>query len=150
MCSVAEELRSLGAQIAYNTPDPEHGVDCVKYIAHQHPYSNAAWNCYYKVITRLDDCFVNSAKRLFFNIARAYHLVGLVTLAAWHYDKVLAMHVKDYPIPKLPHEKPESVENRLPGYCDLRREAAFNLHLIYKKSGAVDLARQVLRDHCTF
>ncbi|VVA28594.1 PREDICTED: general mRNAion factor 3C [Prunus dulcis] len=167
MCSVAEELRSLGAQIAYNTPDPEHGVDCVKYIAHQHLYSNAAWNCYYKVITRLDDWYArhykflrgkrdklkdtaSPTKRLFFNIARACHHVGLVTLAAWHYDKVLAMHVKDYPIPKLPHEKPESVENRLPGYCDLRREAAFNLHLIYKKSGAVDLARQVLRDHCTF
>ncbi|KAL6286909.1 hypothetical protein ACE6H2_011299 [Prunus campanulata] len=212
MCSVAEELRSLGAQIAYNTPDPEHGVDCVKYIADQHPYSNAAWNCYYKVITRLDDWYARHYKFLrgkrdklkdcappkdplinlcvgtalinlalghrlqnrhqcvaqglaflyknlqlcefsqeaFFNIARAYHHVGLVTLAAWHYDKVLAMHVQDCPIPKLPHEKPESVENLLPGYCDLRREAAFNLHLIYKKSGAVDLARQVLRDHCTF
>ncbi|XP_021800155.1 general transcription factor 3C polypeptide 3-like [Prunus avium] len=241
MCSVAEELRSLGAQIAYNTPDPEHGVDCVKYIADQHPYSNAAWNCYYKVITRLDDWYARHYKFLrgkrdklkdcvppsiisghhftkksrhqdaareyleaykllpenplinlcvgtalinlalghrlqnrhqcvaqglaflyknlqlcefsqeaFFNIGRAYHHVGLVTLAAWHYDKVLAMHMQDYPIPKLPHEKPESVENLLPGYCDLRKEAAFNLHLMYKKSGAVDLARQVLRDHCTF
>lgn len=36
------------------------------------------------------------------------------------------------------------------GHCDLRREAAHNLHLIYKKSGAVDLARQVLKDHGSF
>jgi general transcription factor 3C polypeptide 3 (transcription factor C subunit 4) len=34
------------------------------------------------------------------------------------------------------------------GHCDLRREAAHNLHLIYKKSGAFDLARQILKDHC--
>ncbi|TQD90331.1 hypothetical protein C1H46_024098 [Malus baccata] len=200
--SVAEELRSLGAQIAYNTPDPEHGVSCVKYIVDQHPYSNATWNCYYKVITRLDDWYARHYKFLrnkrdklrdcappslifrhhftkksrhqdaareyleaykllpenplinlcvgtalinlslghrlqnrhqcvvqglaflhnnlqlyefsqeaFYNVARAYHHVGLVTLAAWHYDKVLAMQVKDYPMPKLPHEKPESTEN---------------------------------------
>ncbi|KAM1297718.1 hypothetical protein ACFX2F_024633 [Malus domestica] len=239
--SVAEELRSLGAQIAYNTPDPEHGVSCVKYIVDLHPYRNAAWKCYYKVISRLDDWYARHYKFLrnkrdklrncappslisghhftkksrhqdaareyleadkllpenplinlcvgtalinlslghrlqnrhqcvvqglaflhnnlqlcefsqeaFYNVARAYHQVGIVTLAAWHYDKVLAMQVKDYPMPKLPHEKPESAENRKLGYCDLRREAAYNLHLIYKKSGAVDLARTVLRDHCTF
>lgn len=239
--SVAEELRSLGAQIAYNTPDPEHGLDCVKYIADQHPYSYAAWNCYYKVITRFDDWYARHFKFLrgkrdklkdcappmiisghhltrksrhqdaareyleaykllpenalinlcvgtalinlalglrlqnkhqsvaqglaflynnlqlcensqeaLYNLARAFHHVGLVTLAAVYYQHVLAIHQKDCPLPKLPHENPESAENLLPGYCDLRREAAFNLHLIYKKSGAVDLARMVLRDHCTF
>nr|POF19849.1 general transcription factor 3c polypeptide 3 [Quercus suber] len=50
-----EELRSLGAQIAYNTTDPKHGFDCVRYIVQQHPYSLAAWNCYYKVISRVDN-----------------------------------------------------------------------------------------------
>lgn len=84
-----------------------------------------------------------------YNIARAYHHVGLVTLAASYYEKVLATDEKDYPIPKLPCENPDIGENRKPGYCDLRREAAYNLHLIYKKSGAFDLARQVLKDHCT-
>ncbi|KAK4573981.1 hypothetical protein RGQ29_031780 [Quercus rubra] len=48
-----EELRSLGAQIAYNTTDPKHGFDCVRFIVQQHPYSLAAWNCYYKVISRV-------------------------------------------------------------------------------------------------
>lgn len=84
-----------------------------------------------------------------YNIARACHHVGLVSLAATYYEKVLAIHEKDYPIPKLPSEKPD-MEHLKPGYCDLRREAAYNLHLIYKKSGALDLARQVLKDHCSF
>ena len=84
-----------------------------------------------------------------YNIARACHHVGLVSLAASYYEKVLAIHEKDCPVPELPNEEPNK-EHLAPGYCDLRREAAFNLHLIYKKSGALDLARQVLKDYCTF
>lgn len=235
-----EELRSLGAQIAYNITDPKHGFDYVKYIVQQHPHSLAAWNCYYKVISRLENRYSKHSKLLhsmrvrhkdcvppivifghqftmisqhqiaakeyleayklmpenplinlcagtalinialgfrlqnkhqclaqglaflynnlrlcensqeaLYNIARAYHHVGLVSLAVTYYEKVLATHERDYPIPKLPYENTDLVENRKPGYCDLRREAAYNLHLIYKKSGALDLARQVLKDHCT-
>lgn len=84
-----------------------------------------------------------------YNIARAYHHVGLVTLAASYYEKVLAMQVKDYPIPKLPYEDSNLTANKKPGYCNLHREAAYNLHLIYKKSGAMDLARHVLKRYCT-
>ena len=87
-----------------------------------------------------------------YNIARACHHVGLVSLAVSYYEKVLAMVEKDHPIPKLPNENWDIMEKneKDSGYCDLGREAAFNLHLIYKRSGAMDLARQVLRDHCTF
>ncbi|KAG4973670.1 hypothetical protein JHK87_030491 [Glycine soja] len=235
-----EELRSLGAQMAYNTTDPKHGFDCVKYIVQQHPHSVAAWNCYYKVISRLENrdtrhykfvrgmqgkfvdcvppilisghqfticshhqdaarkyleaykllpenplvnlcvgtalinlalglrlqnkhqCVVQGLAFLYnnlricensqeslYNIARAFHHVGLVTLAVIYYEKVIAMCERDYPIPKLPNENSDIIETHKPGYCDLRREAAYNLHLIYKKSGALDLARQVLRDYCT-
>ncbi|GMN48223.1 hypothetical protein TIFTF001_017387 [Ficus carica] len=250
-----KEFRILGAQLAYNITEPKHGFDYVKYIVQQHPYSIATWNCYYKVISRLEnrdtrhykflqsmqgklkDCvppilisahhftiashhqdaarkyleaykllpdsplinlcvgsaLINLALgfrlqnkhqvgnkavlkyRLFvfikstglksfrgvppsnscncreslYNVARAYHHVGLISLAAIYYERVIAIHEKDYPIPKLPNENPNSKELR-PGYCDLRREAAYNLHLIYKRSGAFDLARQVLKDYCTF
>ncbi|KAG8386514.1 hypothetical protein BUALT_Bualt03G0156400 [Buddleja alternifolia] len=82
-----------------------------------------------------------------YNIARAYHHVGLVSLATKYYEKVLAISEKDYPIPVLPHENPDLMDSKRSGYCDLRREAAYNLHLIYKKSGALDLARQILKDH---
>lgn len=85
-----------------------------------------------------------------YNIARAFHHVGLMSLAALYYEKVLRTKEKDYPIPNLPNEDPIVMESLKPGYCDLRREAAYNLHLIYRRSGAHDLARQVLKDHCTF
>ncbi|XAR55675.1 hypothetical protein NMG60_11035825 [Bertholletia excelsa] len=234
-----EELQSLGAQIAYNITDPTHGWDYVRHIVNQRPYGFAAWNCYYKLISRLENryskhnkflhsmrlkhkdsippiiicghqftmisqhqaaareyleayklmpesplvnlcvgtalinlalglrlqnkhqCLLQGLAFLYnnlelcgrsqealYNIARAYHHVGLVTLAASYYEKVLAIHPKDYPIPKLPNENIDVMDNQKPGHCDLRREAAFNLHLIYKKSGALDLARQVLQDHC--
>nr|GMC84935.1 general transcription factor 3C polypeptide 3-like isoform X1 [Ipomoea batatas] len=89
----------------------------------------------------------NSQEALY-NIARAYQQVGLVSLAASYYEKVLTTTEKDCPIPSFPYEN-QCAQIRKPGHCDLRREAAYNLHLIYKASGAFDLARQVLQDHCT-
>ncbi|XP_022857588.1 general transcription factor 3C polypeptide 3-like [Olea europaea var. sylvestris] len=236
-----EDLRTLGAQVAYNISDPAHGWDCVRYIVSRHPYSFSAWNCYYKVMSRMDNryskhnkflhnmrvkhkdsvppimisahmftmisqhqaaareyleayrlmpdsplinlcvgtslinlalglrlqnkhqCMAQGLAFLFnnfrlcdnsqealYNIARAYHHIGLVSLATTYYEKVLAMPEKDYPIPKLPNENQDPMDYKRPGYCDLRREAAYNLHLIYKKSGAFDLARQVLKDYLTF
>nr|POE92107.1 hypothetical protein CFP56_29651 [Quercus suber] len=164
-----EELRSLGAQIAYNTTDPKHGFDCVRYIVQQHPYSLAAWNCYYKVISRVDNRDSRHFKFLrgtaLINLALGFRLQNkhqcLAQGLAFLYNnlrlcensQVLAIREKDYPMPKLPCENPDIVGNQKPGYklgyCDLRREAAYNLHLIYKKSGALDLASQVLKDHCT-
>ncbi|KAG0522902.1 hypothetical protein BDA96_07G077900 [Sorghum bicolor] len=236
-----EELRSLGAQIAYRAPDPSHGFKYVRYVVQQHPYSLAAWNSYYKVISRIEDRFPQHFKHLLrtreakpdcvppiiisghrftaisqhqsaardyleaykldpenplinlcvgtalisltlgfrlqnknqcivqafaflyrylrlcdnsqealYNIARAYHHIGLNTLAAVYYEKALAIEEKDHPIPKLPYEAGSRVpEDLRPGYCDVRREAAFNLHLIYKKSGATDLARRILKTYCT-
>ncbi|KAG5520301.1 hypothetical protein RHGRI_033015 [Rhododendron griersonianum] len=229
-----EELRSLGAQIAYNITDPSHGWDYARHVVNQNPYSFAAWNCYYKVVSRLENryskhnkllhgmrvkhkdsippiiisghqlsmisqhqaaareyleayklmpdsplvnlcvgtalinlalglrlqnkhrCLLQglaflynnlrlceSSQEALYNIARAYHHLGLVTLAASYYEKVLAIHEKDYPIPKLPNENPVGMDNQNKNYCDLGREAAYNLHLIYKTSGALDLARQV-------
>ncbi|XVE89357.1 hypothetical protein DITRI_Ditri19aG0195700 [Diplodiscus trichospermus] len=238
-----EQLRSLGAQMAYSTMDSKHGFDCIKHIVQQHPYSITAWNCYYKVTPRSGksysrhckflrlmrikhkDCvpsivisghqftmgshhqdaareyleaykllpenplinlcvgtalinltlgfrlqnkhqclaqglaflynnlrLCESSQEALYNIARACQHVGLVSLAVSYYEKVLAMVEKDHSIPKLPNENWDVSEKNEKdyGYCDLGREAAFNLHLIYKKSGAMDLARQVLRDHCTF
>ncbi|KMZ69476.1 hypothetical protein ZOSMA_213G00190 [Zostera marina] len=89
----------------------------------------------------------NESQEALYNIARAFQHVGLVTLAVSYYEKVLEMEVDDYPIPKL--LVPKSQQPMVPGYCNLRREAAFNLHLIYMKSGSVDLARHILKTYCT-
>ncbi|KAL3513257.1 hypothetical protein ACH5RR_025974 [Cinchona calisaya] len=234
-----EEFRTLGAEIAYNIADPAYAFEYARFIVNQRPYSFSAWNCYYKVISKLDSRYSKHNKFLhtmrtkhkgcvpvtliyghqftmisqhqaaareyleayklmpdvplinlcagtalinlalghrlqnkhqcvlqglaflhnnlhlcrnsqeaLYNIARAYHHVGLVSLAATNYEKVLTMHESDYPMPSLPNENLDATDPRKPGYCDLRREAAYNLHLIYKKSGAFDLARQVLKDRC--
>ncbi|XP_020588869.1 general transcription factor 3C polypeptide 3 [Phalaenopsis equestris] len=235
-----EELQSLGAKIAYVTPDPKHAYDYARNVVKQHPYSIFAWNSYYEVILRFQnkfgkhlkflhqmrvmhkDCLppmiingnqctmqsmhqaaaeeyllayklqpenplinlcvgtalinlalgfrvqnklqcvvqgfaflynylriCNNNQEALYNIARAYQHVGLVTLAALYYEKVLAIQQKDYPIPKLPNQDPGAPVSVKPGYCNLHMEAAFNLHLIYKKSGAVDLARNILKTYCT-
>ncbi|CAH8392851.1 unnamed protein product [Eruca vesicaria subsp. sativa] len=239
-----KELQSLGAKISCDTLDPKQWLDCVRHVIKQHPKCLNAWNCYYKVISRLEnrasrdaakfmhhlrskrrDCvppiliaghhftvtsrhqdaareyleayklmphsplinlcvgaalinlalgfrlknrheclaqgfaflynnirICSNSQEALYNVARAYHHVGLVTLAASYYEKVLAMYEKEYsmPMPKLPNEDPNVAKELKPVSCDLRKEAAHNLHLIYKHSGAFDLARQVLKDHCTF
>ncbi|KAH7657973.1 TPR-like protein [Dioscorea alata] len=234
-----KELQVLGAQIAYNTTDPKYGYGFARNIVRQHPHSMAAWNCYYKVVSRFGsrfkkhpkflhhmrtqkDCvppmimlghqftilsqhqsaareyleayklqpenpltnlcvgtalinlalghrlrnkhqciaqglaflynylrICNDSQDAMYNIARAYHHVSLVTLAVSYYEKVLTTQEKDHPIPRLPHEENFSTfDNYHPGFCSLHREAGYNLHLIYKKSGAVDLARQILKQYC--
>ncbi|KAI3726599.1 hypothetical protein L1987_66397 [Smallanthus sonchifolius] len=234
-----EELRALGAQIAYNIDGPTNGWDCARYIVSQNPYSFAAWNCYYKIMLRSrlldkhnkflhekfmkhedsipvllikghqftvhsqhqaaasyylkayklmpENALINlcagtalinlalgfrlhnkhqcvlqglaflynnlrlseNSQEALYNLARAYHHVGLVSIAATYYEKVLAVLQKDHPIPKLPNDGPETTDYLKPGYCDLKREAAYNLHLIYRSCGSIDLARQVLKDHCS-
>ncbi|CAM6088014.1 unnamed protein product [Calypogeia fissa] len=94
-----------------------------------------------------------------YNLARAYHHVGLLQLAVNYYEKVLNHYEKDHPIVQPSNETADillaTAVKTVPtgidtGHCNLQREAAYNLHLIYKKSGAFDLARQVLKDHCRF
>ncbi|KAK6160873.1 hypothetical protein DH2020_004254 [Rehmannia glutinosa] len=43
-------------------------------------------------------------------------------LAATHYEKVLAICEKDYPIPILPNDNPDLMDSKKPGYCDLREK----------------------------
>jgi general transcription factor 3C polypeptide 3 (transcription factor C subunit 4) len=64
-------------------------------------------------------------------VGRAYHQLGLVHQAVKYYEEVL--------------KQPLSEEEN----CNLKREAAFNLSLIYKASGNMDMARNVLREFCT-
>ncbi|GLV34483.1 uncharacterized protein CBL_09731 [Carabus blaptoides fortunei] len=65
-----------------------------------------------------------------YNIGRGYHQLGMLHLAAEHYKKVLKTKT--------------SLTEKYPNLFDLKREAAYNLHLIYKASGASDLAKMYL------
>lgn len=68
-----------------------------------------------------------------YNLGRLHHQFGMCHIAIHHYKQVL-------------NYSNELIEMH-PKHLDLRREAAYNLHLIYKKSGNRELARKVLYDH---
>ncbi|KAI3957920.1 hypothetical protein MKW92_014706 [Papaver armeniacum] len=171
-----EELRSLGAQIAYATAGSTSGYDYARFIVQQHPCSFADWNCYYKVICRLENRLAKHVKFLHnmrcthtLNIQHqasageyleAYKLMpdlslinlcvgtALINVALGlglpNKDQclaqgfVLSLAIQDFP-----------KVARKPWTLLLGIDAAYNLHLIYKKSGALDLGRQVQKDHCT-
>jgi len=61
-----------------------------------------------------------------FNLGRACHQLGLLDLSVALYEKVLAMEDD-------PHE--------------IKKDAAYNLHLIYKSSGNGELANKILLDY---
>ncbi|XP_014219424.1 general transcription factor 3C polypeptide 3 [Copidosoma floridanum] len=69
-----------------------------------------------------------------YNMARVFHQLGLLPAAMKFYKKVL-----ESPQPELVRQN----ETLL----DLKREAAFNLHLIYLQSGNQDLARMYIEDY---
>ncbi|KAJ6650016.1 General transcription factor 3C polypeptide 3 [Pseudolycoriella hygida] len=70
---------------------------------------------------------------VYYNLGRLHHHLGINHVAVHHYQKVLS-YTSD-----LINENKE--------YLDLKREAAFNLHLIYKQSGNFHLARKYLHDY---
>lgn len=68
-----------------------------------------------------------------YNLGRLHHQFGMCHIAVHHYKQVLTY-------------TNEFIEKH-PKHLDLKREAAYNLHLIYKKSGNVELARKHLYDY---
>lgn len=77
----------------------------------------------------------DSPQEAAFNLARAFHQLGLAHLAVPYYEKALSMQAPDdYPTRAI---------------YDLKREAAYNLSQIYKASGAPHLALQITRQFCT-
>lgn len=68
-----------------------------------------------------------------YNLGRLHHQFGMIHIAIYHYKEVLSYT----------NELIEKHED----FLDLKREAAYNLHLIYKKAGNFNLARKYLYDY---
>jgi len=95
-----------------------------------------------------------------YNLARAFHQLGLVHLALPFYERVLqSENSKKYERTQTANttfsstirdnysnQTNDADIEQEPDY-DLKREAAFNLSLIYRASGNDALARQILRDY---
>lgn len=68
-----------------------------------------------------------------YNLGRFYHQFGINNMAVFHYKEVLQYDS-------------ELIRDNV-DLLDLKRQAAYNLHLIYKTSGNMLLARKCLLDH---
>lgn len=68
-----------------------------------------------------------------YNLGRLHHQFGMCHIAIHYYKEVLNF-------------SNELIEKH-PKHLDLKREAAYNLYLIYRKAGNRDLARKILHDH---
>lgn len=98
-----------------------------------------------------------------YNIARSFHLIGLTHLAIPHYEKALCLPsiansstkkqkpVEDVYKWPLEGEELDEWEQELDeeDETDIKREAAYNLHLIYITSGSMNLAQILLLKYCT-
>lgn len=79
-------------------------------------------------------------QEVLYNFGRAAQQLGLMHLAVPWYQQALAAQ------PPPPARRPQ--RELLPAAAiDLRREIAHNLSLIYRASGADELARQLMRTH---
>jgi len=99
-----------------------------------------------------------------YNVARAFHQIGLLYLAVQYYEKVLEMPSrKELEVKRYLREKQRKLKDGINEVdeefelymkqeddTDLKSEAAYNLSLIYVASGSYGLSQQLLRKYCTF
>ncbi|CAK7217560.1 transcription factor TFIIIC subunit tfc4 [Sporothrix curviconia] len=85
----------------------------------------------------LDDKRVR--REVYYNLGRAYHLLGLHALAADHYNRVLQQVDPDKEV--------EESRRKQGTYPDLRTEAAYNLRTCYLLAGNHAAAMQITRSH---
>lgn len=70
---------------------------------------------------------------ILYNTGRFYHQMGIVSTAKIFYERALKVS--------------NPLVEKYPEILDLKREIAYNLHIIYKQSGNRHMARKILYDH---
>jgi general transcription factor 3C polypeptide 3 (transcription factor C subunit 4) len=113
-------------------------LSCQKYIS-------SKYLCLYQMIAFLQTYLElrGSCQEAMYNIGRVFHQVNMLDKAVIFYKKALAMD--DRPRIKPLQEDPDEFDE----IFDVRREAAFNLALIYKNSQSPRLAHQVIKENFT-
>jgi general transcription factor 3C polypeptide 3 (transcription factor C subunit 4) len=74
-----------------------------------------------------------ASAEIYYNTGRLYHQMGMVSIAKNYYEKAL--------------KETNPLVEKYPDILDLKREIAFNLHIIYKQSGNKHMARKILYDY---
>ncbi|MFN9944057.1 MAG: hypothetical protein ACK56I_31770, partial [bacterium] len=85
------------------------------------------------------------SQEVYYNLGRALHQLSLFSLAVPCYEHVLVSNSATSP-----PSSSASSSSGSPASMSLKREAAYNLSLIYRLSGADAMARHVLAAYCTF
>ncbi|XP_077409657.1 general transcription factor 3C polypeptide 3 isoform X1 [Vanacampus margaritifer] len=101
-----------------------------KFVLKRHPLVVQGFTFLRRYVELRGEC-----QESMFNMGRAVHQMGLTHLAIHYYQKTLL----------LPIEKLEGIAD---DQVDLRKEAAFNLSLIYQASGNIEMAHQLITTHC--
>ncbi|KAM4602084.1 general transcription factor 3C polypeptide 3 [Polymixia lowei] len=101
-----------------------------KFVAKRHPLLMQGFSFLWRYVELRGEC-----QETMYNLGRALHQLGLVHLAIHYYQKALTL-------------PPCTLEGITDDQVDLRREAAFNLSLIYQASGNIEMARHLINTHC--
>ena len=113
-------------------------LSCQKYVS-------SKYLCLFQMIAFLHTYLElrGSCQEAMYNIGRVFHQVNMLDKAVIFYKKALSMDVKSSFAP-LQDDQEEFEET-----FDVRREAAFNLALIYKNSQSPRLAYRVIKENFT-
>lgn len=108
-------------------------------------YVSSKYLCLFQMIAFLHTYLElrGTCQEAMYNIGRVFHQINMLDKAVIFYKKALSMNDKSRiePLQENPSEFDE--------IFDVRREAAFNLALIYKNSQSRGLAYQVIKDNFT-
>jgi general transcription factor 3C polypeptide 3 (transcription factor C subunit 4) len=86
------------------------------------------------------------SEEVYYNLGRALHQLSLFSLAVPCYEHVLVANSAT----PASAATASAAAGGPASKTSLKREAAYNLSLIYRLSGAHDMARQVLAAYCSF
>lgn len=105
-------------------------------------YVSSKYLCLFQMIAFLHTYLElrGTCQEAMYNIGRVFHQINMLDKAVIFYKKALSMDDKG----KISNKSDQSDE-----IFDVRREAAFNLALIYKNSQSFRLAYQVIKDNLT-
>lgn len=105
-------------------------MSCQKYANEKSDYINQALSflAQYQSLREPEALY-----EVYYNFGRLYQLIGLIPMAIDYYNKVLQFR--------------NAFTDSEPHIMGLKQETAFNLHLIYKSSGNVEMARKMLYEY---
>ena len=100
-------------------------------------FISQAFALIFKYKEKMGDC-----AEVYYNIGRAFHAIGFKHWAS-HYYRLVLTQQSLYRVPT-----GQKCDSQLIELSSLKREAGFNLSLIYEESGSFELSRDILQRYC--